>query len=76
MNNEHYQKLENMYLAAPINNFYNPTINVEECNSEIILTIKEDFFHSANAVHGSVYFKMLDDAAFFAETLLLKMFLC
>jgi len=66
MNKEHYQKLENMYLAAPINKFYNPTITVEECTSEITLTIKEDFFHAANAVHGSVYFKMLDDAAFFA----------
>jgi len=66
MNKEHYQKLENMYLAAPINKFYNPTITVEECKSEITLTIKADFFHAANAVHGSVYFKMLDDAAFFA----------
>lgn len=63
---EHYIKLENMYLAAPINDFYNPLITVEECKSEITITVKETFFHAANAVHGSVYFKMLDDAAFFA----------
>jgi len=55
-----------MYLAAPINDFYNPLITVEECKSEITITVKETFFHAANAVHGSVYFKMLDDAAFFA----------
>ena len=28
--------------------------------------MSEKLFHSARAVHGSVYFKMLDDAAFFA----------
>jgi uncharacterized protein (TIGR00369 family) len=28
--------------------------------------VKPDFFHAADAVHGSVYFKLLDDAAFFA----------
>ena len=66
MKKEHYQKLENMYLAAPINKFYNPTITVKECTAEITITVKEAFFHAANAVHGSVYFKMLDDAAFFA----------
>lgn len=66
MNKEHYQKLENMYLAAPINKFYEPSITIEECKAEITMTVKEDFFHAANAVHGSVYFKMLDDAAFFA----------
>lgn len=66
MNQTHYTKLENMYSEAPINKFYNPTIIVEECKAEITITVKEDFFHAANAVHGSVYFKMLDDAAFFA----------
>ena len=30
------------------------------------MPIKEDYFHALNAIHGSVYFKMLDDAAFFA----------
>jgi uncharacterized protein (TIGR00369 family) len=28
--------------------------------------IRDDFFHTAGAVHGSHYFKVLDDAAFFA----------
>ncbi len=63
---EHYAKLENMYLAAPINKFYLPEINILEGKAAITINVKEDFFHAANAVHGSVYFKMLDDAAFFA----------
>jgi acyl-coenzyme A thioesterase PaaI-like protein len=29
-------------------------------------TLEPRFFHAGNAVHGSVYFKNLDDAAFFA----------
>ncbi len=67
-NNEniHYSKLEQMYLAAPINLFYNPTISITEGKCEIAIDVKPDYFHAANAVHGSVYFKMLDDAAFFA----------
>jgi len=30
------------------------------------IEISEKYYHAAEAVHGSVYFKMLDDAAFFA----------
>jgi len=30
--------------------------------------VRRDFFHAANAVHGSVYFKLLDDATFFAAS--------
>ena len=32
----------------------------------------ERFWHAASAVHGSVYFKMLDDAAFFAANSLVE----
>ena len=63
---DHYKKLEAMYLDAPINKFYLPGINVSEGKAEISIQVKEEFFHAADAVHGSVYFKMLDDAAFFA----------
>src|SRR4029078_2074390 len=34
--------------------------------AEIRIDIRREFHHAANAVHGSVYFKMLDDAGFFA----------
>ena len=63
---EHFTKLEKLYLSAPINDYYRPTLKVSEGESLITVSIRPDFFHAANAVHGSVYFKMLDDAAFFA----------
>ena len=30
------------------------------------MSVRNDFFHAANAIHGSIYFKALDDAAYFA----------
>ena len=62
----HFSALENMYQAAPINDFFCPTIEVTEGAAVIEIEVADKFFHAANAVHGSVYFKMLDDAAFFA----------
>jgi uncharacterized protein (TIGR00369 family) len=55
-----------MYLVAPINEFYRPSIVVTDAGASIHLEVRNDLFHSFGAVHGSVYFKMLDDAAFFA----------
>ena len=69
---EHYRKLEQMYLAAPINAFYSPTIWISQGEAEITIPVKPEFFHAASAVHGSVYFKLLDDAAFFAVNSLIE----
>ena len=66
MNEQHYRKLENMYRAAPINRFYRPEVRIEDRRCELRIAVKEDFLHPAGAVHGSVYFKALDDSAFFA----------
>ena len=63
---KHFVALENMYLSAPINDIYKPRIDVFEGKSEIEIELNKNFYHAAGAVHGSVYFKMLDDAAFFA----------
>ena len=69
---EHCRKLEHMYLAAPINAFYSPTIWISEGEAKITIQVKPEFFHAADAVHGSVYFKLLDDAAFFAVNSLIE----
>jgi uncharacterized protein (TIGR00369 family) len=66
MNPDHFPKLERMYLGAPINEFYAPSIQIGEGTAEVAIPVKAAFFHAAGAVHGSVYFKMLDDACFFA----------
>lgn len=63
---EHYRKLEHMYALAPTNRYYVPTMCVGEGYAEVVIAVRQDFFHVAGAVHGSVYFKALDDAAFFA----------
>ncbi len=65
---EHYRKLERMYLAAPTNEYYRPTISIAGGFARIEIAARPDFFHAAGAVHGSVYFKALDDAAFFAAS--------
>jgi len=55
-----------MYASAPINDYYTPTMRVGEGRAEVTIPVRRELFHAAGAVHGSVYFKMLDDAAFFA----------
>jgi len=62
----HYRKLERMYLGAPVNEYFRPEIRISEAEAEIRIPVRREFFHAANAVHGSVYFKALDDATFFA----------
>ena len=69
---EHFRKLERMYHGAPITRFYEPVIRISEGRAEITMPMKPDFFHAANAVHGSVYFKALDDSAFFAANSLVS----
>ncbi len=64
----HFRKLERMYLSAPVNKelYEGITMNIANERAELTLKVEPKFFHAANAIHGSVYFKMLDDAAFFA----------
>jgi acyl-coenzyme A thioesterase PaaI-like protein len=71
-NKEHYRKLERMYLAAPINEFFRPAIQIGRGTAEIMVNIDSRFFHAARAAHGAVYFKSLDDAAFFAVSSLVE----
>jgi uncharacterized protein (TIGR00369 family) len=65
-NDIHYRSLENMYKAAPINDIYPPVIEVREGEATITVQMQKRYEHSGGGVHGSVYFKLLDDAAFFA----------
>ena len=63
---DHYRKLERMYLAAPVNEYFAPSIQIDEGKAEVGIEVRPDFFHAANAAHGYLYFKVLDDSAFFA----------
>jgi uncharacterized protein (TIGR00369 family) len=62
----HRAALERMYVSGPINQFFRPLIHVGDGTAEIRMTVRADMHHAAHATHGAVYFKMLDDAAFFA----------
>ena len=74
MSSEHYSKLERMYLQANINTvlYDTTTIKISEGLAQIELKISEKYFHALGAIHGSVYFKLLDDAAFFAVNSIVK----
>lgn len=64
---DHYRRLERMYLtAATINDYFQPKITIGDGTAVISIEVAPKFFHAAGAVHGSVYFKAMDDAAFFA----------
>jgi acyl-coenzyme A thioesterase PaaI-like protein len=63
----HYDQLISMYAFAPINKIYSPTMTIVKGTATIDIPLSEKFHHSAGGVHGSVYFKMLDDAAFFCS---------
>ena len=62
----HYRKLEAMYAKAPINAWFAPQLTVGDGCAELHLPLRDEFHHTAGAVHGTVYFKALDDATFFA----------
>ena len=63
MNKKHFQKIVKGYTSAPINDLFKPTMKLELGKCEIEIEILKKFHHSANSLHGSIYFKMLDDAA-------------
>ena len=66
MAEEHFRKLERMYGRAPCNRDLSATVTIGEGLAEVRMPVREALFHAAGAVHGAYYFKLLDDAAFFA----------
>jgi uncharacterized protein (TIGR00369 family) len=63
----HLRALESLYNSAPINTLFRSQIVLAEAGrSEIRFMVERDSFHAAGAAHGTLYFKMLDDAAFYA----------
>lgn len=63
----HFRALEALYASAPVNSLFASRLHIEaEGRSRIEFTVGEDVHHAAGAAHGTIYFKMLDDAAFYA----------
>ena len=64
---DHYRKLERMYHATPCNDGLDVTLSITgEGEAEIRLGVDGGDHHAAGGVHGTYYFKALDDATFFA----------
>ncbi|RKF19042.1 PaaI family thioesterase [Altericroceibacterium spongiae] len=67
----HYRALESLYASAQINRLFDSRLDITgEGQARITFTIEPSFYHAAGAAHGTVYFKMLDDAAFYAANTL------
>ena len=63
----HLRALEALYDSAPVNRLFESCLTLPEAGrSEIDFTVSPEAFHAAGAAHGTLYFKMLDDAAFYA----------
>jgi len=63
----HHRALESLYRAAPINRLFPSTLDITgEGSATIRFEVGESAYHAGGAVHGTAYFKMLDDAAFYA----------
>jgi uncharacterized protein (TIGR00369 family) len=69
---EHFRKLERLYAAAPINAWFQPKLHVGNGEAEIRIELRPEFHHAAGATHGTLYFKALDDATFFAANSLVE----
>lgn len=69
----HFRRLEALYQAAPINTLFRSQMTIGGAGrSEIRFEVEESSFHAAGAAHGTLYFKMLDDAAFYAANSLIS----
>jgi len=67
----HWRALESLYASAPINHLFRSEMTIiGEGQSRITFDIDPSCFHAAGAAHGTIYFKMLDDAAFYAANTL------
>ena len=63
----HYRGLERLYACAPINRMFQSQLEiVGEGVSRLTFEVSESGYHAGGATHGTIYFKMLDDAAFYA----------
>ena len=63
----HLCSLESLYDSAPINRLFESRLTLATAGqSKIHFTVSNNAFHAAGAAHGTLYFKMLDDAAFYA----------
>ena len=63
----HFRALESLYRHAPVNGLFRSELEIVEAGfARIRFEVEESSYHAAGAAHGTLYFKMMDDAAFYA----------
>ena len=63
----HWRALEGLYRSAPVNSLFESRLEITgEGRARITFEVDDRVHHAAGAAHGTLYFKMLDDAAFYA----------
>jgi len=63
----HFRALESLYRHAAINRLFDSEIEIGEAGAcRIRFAVGPETDHAAGAAHGTLYFKMMDDAAFYA----------
>ncbi|GAA4750600.1 hypothetical protein GCM10023264_16420 [Sphingomonas daechungensis] len=69
----HFRRLESLYRSAPVNRTFESRIEISgPGHARIRFQVDESSFHAAGAAHGTLYFKMLDDVAFYAANSLVS----
>lgn len=71
-NEQHYRKLENRMHLAPLVKLTGARVEISRGKAIVRLPVDRKFFHAAGALHGSIYFLALDNAALFAVNSLVK----
>jgi acyl-coenzyme A thioesterase PaaI-like protein len=60
----HFRALERLYASAPINRLFPSRLHIPvPGEARIEFDVAPAYFHAAGATHGTLYFKMMDDAA-------------
>lgn len=69
----HFRALERLYASVPINRLFPSRLSIPAVGEAVIECVVDDTVsHAAGAAHGTLYFKMLDDAAFYAANSLVS----
>ena len=67
----HQQALLHMFHQAPVNKFFQHiTLRFELDQAVVELPILPEYMHAGGSLHGALYMKLLDDAAYFSAALL------
>jgi len=65
---DHFKNLKKMYSRAKVNSHFTQQLDISPQEAVVTIKVDESYFHSGGALHGAIYFKAMDDAAYFAAS--------